>query len=87
MKIAVLPGDGIGKEVTREAVEALRAVLGNSIAYEMQEADIGGVGLDTVGDSLPPATLELARNSDAILLGGTGVPDDENRPPREGAGA
>ncbi|MGD1039093.1 MAG: 3-isopropylmalate dehydrogenase [Roseiarcus sp.] len=86
MKIAVLPGDGIGKEVTREAVKALRAVLGKSVAYELSEADIGGAGLDSVGDALPPATLELARKSDAILLGGTGVPEDEKRPPSEGAG-
>ncbi len=87
MKIAVLPGDGIGKEVTREAVKALRAVLGNSVAYELAEADIGDVGIETVGDALPPATLELARTCDAILLGGTGVRDDEKRPPKEGAGA
>ena len=86
MKVAVLPGDGIGKEVTQEAVKALRAVLGDSIAYELTEAAIGGAGQVTVGDALPPATLELARKSDAILLGGTGVPEDEKRPPSEGAG-
>ena len=87
MKIAVLPGDGIGREVTAEAVKALRAVLGNSVAYALQEAPIGGEGLATAGDALPAATLRLARESDAILLGGTGVPEDETRPPGEGAGA
>jgi 3-isopropylmalate dehydrogenase len=87
MKIAVLPGDGIGKEVTAEAVKVLKATLGNSVAYELKEAPIGGAGLDAVGDALPPDTLALARASDAILLGGTGVLEDEKRPPRDGAGA
>jgi 3-isopropylmalate dehydrogenase len=87
MKIAVLPGDGIGKEVTAEAVKVLKAALGNSVVYELKEAPIGGVGLETVGDALPPDTLALARASDAILLGGTGVVEDEKRPPSEGAGA
>lgn len=86
MKIAVLPGDGIGKEVTAQAVKALRAALGSSIPYELREAPIGGEGIASVGDALPPATLQLARQSDAILLGGTGVPEDERRPPAEGAG-
>jgi len=86
MKIAVLPGDGIGKEVTAEAVKALKAVLGNEEPYEMREAPIGGAGYEAAGDPLPAATLELARNSDAILLGGAGVPEDEHRPPAAGAG-
>ncbi|HUC17187.1 MAG TPA: 3-isopropylmalate dehydrogenase [Acetobacteraceae bacterium] len=86
MKIAVLPGDGIGKEVTAEAVKALKAVLGNAEPYEMQEAPIGGAGYEAAGDPLPEATLELARKSDAILLGGAGVPEDEHRPPSKGAG-
>ena len=86
MKIAVLPGDGIGKEVTAEAVKALRAVLGNAVPYELQEAAIGGDALASEGDALPPATLDLARKADAILLGGTGVPEDEKRPPGQSAG-
>ena len=86
MKIAVLPGDGIGKEVTAEAVKALKAVLGNAEPYEMREAPIGGAGYEAAGDPLPEATLELARKSDAILLGGAGVPEDEHRPPSKGAG-
>ncbi|MGN6465544.1 MAG: 3-isopropylmalate dehydrogenase [Rhizobiaceae bacterium] len=86
MKIAVMPGDGIGKEVTSEAVKVLRAVAGNELKLELQEAAIGGAGLDSVGDALPAETLEVARGADAILLGGTGVPEDEHRPPREGAG-
>jgi 3-isopropylmalate dehydrogenase len=84
MKIAVLPGDGIGQEVTAQAVKVLRVVVDDC---EMQEAPIGGAGFEAAGDALPPATLDLARRSDAILLGGTGVPEDEHRPPGEGAGA
>ncbi|MGE3832250.1 MAG: 3-isopropylmalate dehydrogenase [Parvibaculaceae bacterium] len=86
MKIAVLPGDGIGKEVTAEAVKALRAVAANDLSLELQDGVIGGEGLDTVGDALPAETLQLARESDAILFGGAGVPEDERRPPAEGAG-
>jgi 3-isopropylmalate dehydrogenase len=76
MKIAVLPGDGIGKEVTAQAVRVLEATLGNSVSYELKEAPIGGAGQEAVGDALPPETLELARASDAILLGGAGVIED-----------
>jgi 3-isopropylmalate dehydrogenase len=65
----------------------LKAVLGNTISYELTAGLIGGQALDAVNDALPPATLDLSRKSDAILLGGTGVPADEKRSPREGAGA
>ena len=86
MKIAVLPGDGIGKEVTAEAVKVLRAVVGNELPLDLEEGVIGEAGLQTVGDSLPPETLELARRADAILFGGTGVKEDEKRLPHEMAG-
>lgn len=86
LKIAVLPGDGIGTEVTAEAVKVLKAAIGTDYSLDLQEAPIGGAGLDAEGTALPPRTLELARNSDAILLGGTGVIEDERRPPLEGAG-
>jgi 3-isopropylmalate dehydrogenase len=87
MKIAIFPGDGIGKEVTAQAVKVLRAVLDGSVAYEMQEAPIGGAGYAAAGDPLPPDTLKLAHASDAILFGGAGVPEDDHRPPNQGAGA
>ena len=77
MKIAVLPGDGIGKEVTAEAVKVLRAVAGNQWPLEMQEAPIGAAGIDAAGVPLPPATLEIARKADAILFGSVGGPLDE----------
>ncbi|HVY99695.1 MAG TPA: 3-isopropylmalate dehydrogenase [Dongiaceae bacterium] len=87
LRIAVLPGDGIGKEVTAQAVNALKAVLDGGTDYELNEATIGGDAIDAGDDPLPARTLEIARAADAILLGGTGVPEDENRPPAEGAGA
>ena len=86
MNIAVLPGDGIGKEVTLQAVKCLQIVLGGTRAH-LTEAPIGGAGYDAAGDPLPAATLELARRSDAILLGGAGVREDESRPPDKAAGS
>ena len=79
MKIAVLPGDGIGPEVTREAVKVLKAAVG-SAKLELTEAPIGQAGVDAAGDPLPMETLELARKSDAILFGSAGVPGDEAIP-------
>jgi 3-isopropylmalate dehydrogenase len=78
MKIAVLPGDGIGKEVTAQAVRVLKKIYPDKA--EMTEAPIGGAGLEAAGVPLPPATLELARKSDAILFGAVGTPGDESGP-------
>ena len=86
MKIPVLPGDGIGPEVTVQAVRVLRAVVAN-IALELTEAPIGAAGIDAAGVPLPGATLELARKADAILFGAAGVPDDETLPYDERPGA
>ena len=86
MKIAVLAGDGIGREVTAQGVKVLKAVLGGGHSLELYEAPIGGAGFDSAGDSLPPATLELARQSDAILHGASGVAEDEKRLPQQAAG-
>jgi isocitrate/isopropylmalate dehydrogenase len=72
MKIAVLPGDGIGIEVTRQAVKVLRAALGKRPGLELHEAPIGGAGIAAAGEPLPPATLEAARRADAILFGAAG---------------
>ncbi|VTU38316.1 3-isopropylmalate dehydrogenase [Variovorax sp. RA8] len=77
MKIAVLPGDGIGPEVTAEAVRVLKAVLGSGQAVELVEAPIGQAGIDSAGDPLPQATLAIARAADAILFGSAGMPGDE----------
>jgi 3-isopropylmalate dehydrogenase len=86
IRIAVLPGDGIGREVTAQGVKVLRAVLGKEHALDLHEAPIGGAGFDACGDSLPPATLELARECDAILHGASGVAEDEKRLPQQAAG-
>ena len=72
MKIAVLPGDGIGPEVTAQAVKVLQALNSDGFRIEMEHATIGGAGYDAAGDPLPDATLKLARESDAILLGAVG---------------
>jgi 3-isopropylmalate dehydrogenase len=69
MKIAVLPGDGIGPEIVAQAVKVLNAL---NIGIEMQEAPIGGAGYEAAGDPLPEATLALAKSSDAVLLGAVG---------------
>lgn len=77
MKIAVLPGDGVGKEVTAQAVKVLKAVVGNAAALELVEAPIGQAGVEAAGDPLPPATLDLCRKAEAILFGAAGIPGDE----------
>ena len=78
MNILILPGDGIGKEVTAQAARILKAVLGSEATYE--EAPIGGEGVMAAGDPLPAATLELAKKADAILFGAVGLPGDELGP-------
>ena len=69
MKIAVLPGDGIGPEIVAEAVKVLQA-LGPQ--FDLELAPVGGAAYDLTGHPLPPATLELAKNADAILFGAVG---------------
>jgi 3-isopropylmalate dehydrogenase len=78
MNILILPGDGIGKEVTAQAARILKAVLGGKATCE--EAPIGGEGVKAAGDPLPAATLELAKRADAILFGAVGLPGDELGP-------
>ena len=69
MKIAVLPGDGIGPEIIKQAVKVLKAFgLENSLEY----APIGGAGFEEFKDPLPRSTLELALAADAVLLGAVG---------------
>ena len=74
-RIAVLAGDGVGPEVTAEAVRVLGAVAERfGHHFDFDEAVIGGCAMDTAGSSLPEATLELCRSSDAVLLGAVGGP-------------
>jgi 3-isopropylmalate dehydrogenase len=73
--IAVLAGDGIGAEVTAEAVRALQAVAAKfGHQFEFESALIGGAAIDAAGVPLPPATLALTTRADAILLGAVGGP-------------
>jgi 3-isopropylmalate dehydrogenase len=69
MKIAVLPGDGIGPEITAEAVKVLKAL---DLKFEMEQALVGGCAYDAHGHPLPDATLKLAKDADAILFGAVG---------------
>ncbi|MBE7369761.1 3-isopropylmalate dehydrogenase [Ramlibacter pallidus] len=69
MKIAVLPGDGIGTEIVAEAVKVLQVL---DLQFEMETADVGGVAYDRHGHPLPEATLKLAKEADAVLFGAVG---------------
>ena len=69
MKIAVLPGDGIGHEIVAEAVKVLQAL---QLPLELEYADVGGTAYDKHGHPLPEHTLKLALESDAVLFGAVG---------------
>lgn len=74
-KIAVLPGDGIGKEVVSETVKLLTALDNKySLGFETETADVGGTAYDQSGTPLPDSTLDLAKSADAVLLGAVGGP-------------
>jgi 3-isopropylmalate dehydrogenase len=78
MRIAVLPGDGVGPEVIAEAVKVLSALGGPKL--EMEQAPVGGAGYDASGDPLPEATLALAKRADAVLFGAVGGPQYDALP-------
>jgi 3-isopropylmalate dehydrogenase len=72
---ALLPGDGIGPEVIGEARRALLAIaerFGHNFSFA--EAPVGGVAIDAFGDPLPPATVDICRRADAVILGAVGGP-------------
>ncbi len=69
MKIAVLPGDGIGAEIVAEAVKVLNSL---ELKFEMETALVGGAAYEAHGHPLPEATLKLARQADAVLFGAVG---------------
>ncbi|CCQ94304.1 3-isopropylmalate dehydrogenase [[Clostridium] ultunense Esp] len=80
-KIALLPGDGIGPEITKEAVllmEEVGAVIGET--FQFQEGAIGGGAVDRYGTPLPEETIRLCQNSDAILMGAVGGPKWDRLP-------
>jgi 3-isopropylmalate dehydrogenase len=80
VKIAVLPGDGIGVEIVAEAVRVLERLRSEGLDLAMETAPIGGAGYDAARQPLPDATLELARRADAILLGAVGGPRYDTLP-------
>ena len=71
MKVAVLPGDGIGPEIIAQAKRVLQAL---KLPLETAEAPVGGAGYEACGDPLPAATLALAKEADAVLFGAVGEP-------------
>lgn len=80
MKIAVLPGDGIGPEIVRQAVKVLKSLARLGVHFELEEAPIGGAGYDAAQDPLPQITLALASAADAVLLGAVGGPQYDTLP-------
>ena len=74
-KIAILPGDGIGPEIVREAVKVIEAVAAKfGHAFEMTSCPVGGAAIDATGSALPSATLAVCMAADAVLLGAVGGP-------------
>ena len=74
IRIAVLPGDGIGPEIIAEALRVLAVFRAEGLEVTTTTAPVGGAAVDLHGDPLPDATLELCRSADAILFGAIGGP-------------
>src|SRR5690606_34310957 len=82
MSVLVLPGDGIGTEVTREAVRVLECVAAK-FGHELtlREGLLGGVAIHKTGTPMPQETEALAHEADATLLGAVGLPEFDDAPP------
>ena len=80
MKIAILPGDGIGPEIVAQAQRVLDLFVSEGLALTSEVAAMGGAGYDAAGDPLPETTLALAQRSEAILLGAVGGPRYDTLP-------
>jgi 3-isopropylmalate dehydrogenase len=84
LKVTVLPGDGIGPEVTKEAVRVLEAVAAAyEHRFEFEEKPIGGVSIRLSGAALSPSSLDSCLNSDAVLLGAVGSPEFDGLAPED----
>jgi len=84
IRITVLPGDGIGPEVTAEAVRVLQTVaVIQGYHFEFQEHLIGATAIKTLGSPLPRKTLDACLASDAVLLGAVGSPECDDLPPQQ----
>jgi 3-isopropylmalate dehydrogenase len=77
VKVAVLPGDGIGPEIIAQASKVLRKL---GLAIEFKEAPVGGAGYEAAGDPLPASTLTIAKAADAVLFGAVGDPRYDSLP-------
>jgi len=81
LKIAVLPGDGIGKEITDQGVKVLQAIARKfNHQFTFTTADIGAAAIEKTGNPLPDATIEVCKKSDAVLFGAIGDPKYDNDP-------
>ena len=81
LTIAVLPGDGIGPEVTSQAVKVLKAIASEfNHNFKFTNADVGAIAIDRHNDPLPEKTLDLCKSTDAILFGSIGHPKYDNDP-------
>jgi len=80
VKIAILPGDGIGAEIVAQAQKVLVRLASDGVRVETEMAPIGGAGYDAAKQPLPDATLALARSADAVLMGAVGGPQYDNLP-------
>src|SRR5713101_8238251 len=84
LNLLILPGDGIGTEVTREAVKVLERVAGKfHHQLSISEGLLGGVAIHKSGTPLPQETIDLALKADAILMGAVGLPEFDNVPPEK----
>lgn len=84
LNVVVLPGDGIGVEVTGEAVRVLRAVAqAGGHALRVSEGLLGGIAIHKTGSPFPPETEKLALQADAVLLGAVGLPEFDDAPPEK----
>lgn len=84
LKITILEGDGIGPEVTREAVRVLRTVAAlHGHEFNLEQQLIGGAAIKKTGSPLPTATLDTCLAGDAVLLGAVGSPEFDSRPPSQ----
>ena len=84
LKILLLPGDGIGTEVTSAAVDVLKAVASKfGHTLELSEALLGGIAIHKTGSPFPKETEALAKKADAILMGAVGLPEFDSAPPSQ----
>ena len=74
-RIALIGGDGIGPEVVQEGARVLKAVEGDGLHFSFEVAEVGAALYRRTGEDLPRETIELCRQTDAILFGAAGLPD------------